>query len=119
MKQKHKLMILLMVGCLLVLAGCGKKTYTTVDFVGTWDSDYELGSETIEFHSDGTFEKVANSFLGSLYLTGSYSVENDKVIVSFDQTGEIDTFTFEFVDANKMIWTLDSMEDVDYTYIKR
>lgn len=114
LKQLKRVMVL--IGCFMIFAGCGKKEYTAADFIGVWDSDYELGSETIEFFKDGTFGKDTDSILGSFYLTGTYQVEENKVTVAFDQTGGIDVYEFKFVNDTKMIWT---MGDIDFTYIKR
>lgn len=132
MRFKRRIIDLIVVGCILGLMGCGKK-YSAADFVGVWDSEYELGDETVEFYSDGTFEKDVNSIIGNVYVTGKYSVSDNLVTVYFDQTGETDIYSFTFSDDDKMIWIMESFKlpgddklyevdndsKIDSTYIRR
>ena len=108
----EKLLIFGIVVLLLAvgLSGCNEQSSEESKFLGTWIDDT---GETTIFHEDGT----TTSILGDLQGTGTWKLENDRLIITFQ--GLILTFDYSFSNNDETLTLINVDTGLTFVNIKQ
>lgn len=105
---------LVIVGAILLLAvglsGCNEQSSEESKFLGTW---IDNTGETTIFHEDGT----TTSILGDLQGTGTWKLENDRLIITFQ--GLILTFDYSFSNNDETLTLINVDTGLTFVNIKQ
>ena len=115
MTHKRKwlnLLVLMMVLCGLV-SGCTPKSEPPEELIGTWEGVQFHAENEITFNKDGTFSE----FLMGQNITGTYSVDGNRITFRF--SGTTMTYTFRITGEDITLSLILTYEGIDYPYGKR
>ena len=110
----NKNLIILVIAILLIcvgfLSGCNEQSSEESKFLGTWIDDT---GETTIFHENGT----TTSILGDLQGTGTWKLENDRLIITFQ--GLILTFDYSFSNNDETLTLINVDTGLTFVNIKQ
>jgi len=108
-----KNLIVVAIAVLLIcvgFSGCNEQSSEESKFLGTWIDDT---GETTIFHENGT----TTSILGDLQGTGTWKLENDRLIITFQ--GLILTFDYSFSNNDETLTLINVDTGLTFVNIKQ